>query len=150
MAPSEPTIQRTVTPVDADEADVLVGRWPAERVRAGRVEARQVSTCTALALDGKTLKGSWAELNTGSGKVRLFSALGHGEGVVVGQRTLPADTNELTTSSPRSSRCWTRSPCTGPKTAKATHRAVREPVAVTRPSPLCAPTCSTRPPKRTP
>jgi hypothetical protein len=91
VAPSEPTIQRTVTPVDADEADVLVGRWPAERV-----EARQVPTCTALALDGKTLKGSWAELNTGSGKVRLFSALGHGEGVVVGQRTLPADTNELT------------------------------------------------------
>src|SRR5664280_1752535 len=42
------------------------------------------------------LNGSWAEVNTGSGKVRLFSALGHREGVVVGQRTIPADTNELT------------------------------------------------------
>ena len=96
MAPSEPTIRRTVKSVDADEADVLVGRWLAEQVRAGRLAARQVPTFTALALDGKTLKGSWAEVNTGSGKVRLFSALVHREGVVVGQRTIPADTNELT------------------------------------------------------
>jgi len=85
-----------VTSVDAAEADVLVGRWLAEQVRAGRLAARQVPTLTALALDGKTLRGSWAELDTGSGKVRLFSALGHREGVVVGQRTIPADTNELT------------------------------------------------------
>lgn len=96
VAPSEPTIRRTVKSVDADEADVLVGRWLAEQVRAGRLAAGQVPTFTALALDGKTLKGSWAELNTGSGKVRLFSALVHSEGVVVGQRTIPADTNELT------------------------------------------------------
>ena len=60
VAPSEPTIRRTVTSVDAAEADVLVGRWLAEQVRAGRLAARQVPTCTALALDGKTLKGSWA------------------------------------------------------------------------------------------
>jgi len=60
VAPSEPTIRRTVTSVDADEADVLVGRWLAEQVRAGRLAARQVPTCTALALDGKTLKGFWA------------------------------------------------------------------------------------------
>src|SRR5659263_612464 len=59
-APSEPTIRRTVTSVDAAEADVLVGRWLAEQVRAGRLAARQVPTFTALALDGKTLKGSWA------------------------------------------------------------------------------------------
>jgi len=96
VAPSESTIRRTVTSVDAAEADVLVGRWLAEQVRAGRLAARGVPTCTALALDGKTLKGSWAEVNTGSGKVRLFAALGHREGVVVGQRAIPADTNELT------------------------------------------------------
>src|SRR5450759_3585180 len=104
VAPSEPTIRRTVTSVDAAEADVLVGRWLAEQVRAGRLAARQVPTCTALALDGKTLNGSWAEVNTGSGKVRLFSALGHREGVVVGQRTIPADTNELTGGRPAAGR----------------------------------------------
>src|SRR5450756_2655922 len=104
VAPSEPTIRRTVTSVDAAEADVLVGRWLAEQVRAGRLAARQVPTCTALALDGKTLKGSWAEVNTGSGKVRLFSALVHREGVVVGQRTIPADTNELTGGRPAAGR----------------------------------------------
>ena len=60
VAPSEPTIRRTVKSVDADEADVLVGRWLAEQVRAGRLATRGVPTCTTLALDGKTLKGSWA------------------------------------------------------------------------------------------
>ena len=60
VAPSKPTIRRTVTSVDAAEVDVLVGRWLAEQVRAGRLAARGVPTCTALALDGKTLKGSWA------------------------------------------------------------------------------------------
>jgi len=104
VAPSEPTIRRTVKSVDADEADVLVGRWLAEQVRAGRLAARQVPTFTALALDGKTLKGSWAEVNTGSGKVRLFSALVHREGVVVGQRTIPADTNELAGGRPAAGR----------------------------------------------
>jgi hypothetical protein len=49
----------------------LAGRAGARR---GGSAARQVPTLTALALDGKTLNGSWAEVNTGSGKVRLFSA----------------------------------------------------------------------------
>ena len=40
VAPSESTIRRTVTSVDADEADVLVGRWLAEQVRAGRLATR--------------------------------------------------------------------------------------------------------------
>ncbi len=47
-----------------------------------------------LALDGKTLKGSWAEVDTRAGKVRLFSALTRAEGVVVGQRKIPAHTGE--------------------------------------------------------
>lgn len=94
--PSEATIRRTVKSIDADQADLLVGRWLMDQVRAGRLSADQVPTFTAIALDGKTLRGSWAELNTGTGKVRLFSALVHSEGVVVGQRTIPADTNEVT------------------------------------------------------
>jgi hypothetical protein len=47
-----------------------------------------------LALDGKTLKGAWEEVDTGAGKVRLFSALTHAEGVVVGQRRIPDNTGE--------------------------------------------------------
>jgi hypothetical protein len=117
VAPSEPTIRRAVTSVDAAEADVLVGRWLAEQVRAGRLAARGVPTCTALALDGKTLKGSWAEVNTGSGRVRLFSALGHREGVVVASAHHPRGHQRAHR---RSSRCWPRSPGTAPKTATAT------------------------------
>lgn len=96
VPPSEPTIRRMVRCVDANEADELVGRWLAQQVRAGRPSGGQARTRTAFALDGKTLKGSWAEVNTSTGKVRLFSALVHGEGVVVGQRTIPTDTGEVT------------------------------------------------------
>lgn len=96
VAPSEATIRRIVKSIDADEADTLVGRWLFAQVRAGRLHADQVAAFTAIAIDGKTLKGSWAECNTGTGKVRLFSALVHSEGVVVGQRAIPADTNEVT------------------------------------------------------
>jgi predicted transposase YbfD/YdcC len=96
VAPSEPTIRRMVHQVDADEADRLVGRWLYAQVRAGRTAAGANPDRLAFAIDGKTLKGSWEEINTGVSKVRLFSALVHGEGVVVGQRAIPAETNEIT------------------------------------------------------
>ena len=95
IAPSEPTIRRTVQGIDADEADSLIGPWLMEQVRAGRLTASQVPGWTTIALDGKTLEGSWAELNTGNGKVRLFFALVHGEGVVVGQRAIPERSAEV-------------------------------------------------------
>ena len=96
VPPSEPTIRRTVKQIDADEADALIGRWLMEQLHAGRLSADQVPRRTAVAVDGKTLKGAWAEVNTGTGKVRLFSALVHGEGVLVGQRAIPEDTSEVT------------------------------------------------------
>lgn len=94
VAPSEATIRRTIKQVDADEADELVGRWLLGQVRAGHIKAGQLSGRLAVAIDGKVLKGSWAEIKTV--KTRLFSALCHAEGVTVGQRAIPADTNEIT------------------------------------------------------
>jgi hypothetical protein len=96
IPPSEATIRRTVKDVDADQADTLIGGWLLRQVHAGRLAAEQVPAFIGLALDGKTLKGSWPEVNTGTGKVRLFSALVHSEGVIVGQRAIPADTSEIT------------------------------------------------------
>jgi hypothetical protein len=96
IAPSEATIRRNVKKVDANEVDELIGSWLFAQVQAGRLAAGQVSARTALAVDGKTLKGSWIGENTASNKVRLFSALVHGEGVIVGQREIPCDTNEVT------------------------------------------------------
>jgi len=91
VPPSEATIQRTVKDVDADEADAIVGTWLHAKVQAGLVSPK---AWQGLALDGKTLKGSWEQVDTGAGKVRLFSALTHAEGVVLGQRTIPEHTGE--------------------------------------------------------
>jgi Domain of unknown function (DUF4338)/DDE_Tnp_1-associated len=93
VAPSEATIRRTVKDVDAEEADTIVGTWLHAKVMAGVVSPK---TWRGLALDGKTLKGAWEEVDTGAGKVRLFSALTHAEGVVVGQRRIPENTGEQT------------------------------------------------------
>jgi hypothetical protein len=96
IAPSEATIRRTVKDVDADEADTLIGAWMLAQVQAGRLAAEKVPAFIGLALDGKTLKGSWPEINTSTGKVRLLSALVHSEGVVVAQREIPSTTSEVT------------------------------------------------------
>jgi hypothetical protein len=91
VAPSEATIRRTVKDVDADEADTIVGTWLHAKVRAGVVTPK---AWRGLAPDGKTLKGAWEQVDTGAGKVGLFSALTHAEGVVVGQRKIPENTGE--------------------------------------------------------
>jgi len=94
IAPNEATIRRHVKMIDADEADALVGAWLLGLVHTGRLAADQAGALLAIALDGKTLKGSWEELRTS--QVKLFSALVHGEGVIVGQRKVPEDTTEVT------------------------------------------------------
>jgi hypothetical protein len=96
IAPSEATIRRTVKDIDANEADALICGWLFDQVIAGRLASDTAPAFLGLACDGKTLKGSWPEINTANSKVRLFSALVHGEGVVVGQRAIPADTTEVT------------------------------------------------------
>ena len=92
VAPHEATLRRHIQMIDADEADALIGRWILSLVRAGRITTDQA--WILIALDGKVLKGSWEELK--SQQVKLFSALIHGEGVIVGQRKVPADTTEVT------------------------------------------------------
>jgi hypothetical protein len=96
VPPSEATIRRTVQAIDADEADALIGAWLMAQVKAGRLATGCAANQVAIAVDGKTLKGSWPELNTSTGTVRLLSALVHGEGVVVGQRNIPERTTEVT------------------------------------------------------
>jgi hypothetical protein len=91
VAPSEATIRRTVKDIDAGQADTIAGTWLHAKLQAGLVSPK---AWRGLALDGKTLKGSWEEVDTGAGKVRLFSALTHAQGVVVGQRAIPEHTGE--------------------------------------------------------
>jgi hypothetical protein len=85
-APSEPTLRRTIQSVDADEVDSRVGGWLAEQSKG-----------TALAFDGKTLRGS----GKGDGKpVHLLSALLHEEGIVVAQQAVSDKSNEITAMKP--------------------------------------------------
>jgi len=93
IAPEESTIRRHVKMIDADEADRLTGSWLLAQVMAGRVAAGDAAGLM-VALDGKVLKGAWEELR--DVKVKLFSALVHGEGVIIGQRNIPGDTTEVT------------------------------------------------------
>jgi GNAT superfamily N-acetyltransferase len=93
IAPEESTIRRHVKMIDADEADRLAGAWLLAQVTAGRIAAGDAAGLM-VALDGKVLKGAWEELR--DCKVKLFSALVHGEGVIIGQRKVPQDTTEVT------------------------------------------------------
>lgn len=94
IAPDEATIRRHVKMIDADQADAAVGGWLLAQVAAGRLAAGDAAAVTMVALDGKVLKGAWEELP--DVKVKLFSALVHGEGVIIGQRKVPEDTTEVT------------------------------------------------------
>ena len=86
VAPSEPTLRRTIQSVDADDVDRRVGTW-----LAGRTES------AAIAIDGKTLRGS----TKGTAKaVHLLGALQHGTCVVVGQQKVSDKSNEITAAQP--------------------------------------------------
>jgi len=85
-APSESTFRRVLQRVDADEVDRAVGRWLAGLAQGG-----------AIALDGKTLKGS---RDGETPAVHLLSAITHGEGVVLAQRNVGEKTNEITQAKP--------------------------------------------------
>ena len=81
IAPSEPTIRRTLLGCKADELDSLLGEWLLRRVDA-----------SAIAIDGKTAKGS---KDGPKRAVHLISAVVHQSGVVVAQKQVDGKTNEI-------------------------------------------------------
>ena len=82
-APSERTLRRMLGAVDAAAFDRVVGQWAAEHCD---------SVGRALAIDGKTLRGS----ADGAAKpVHLLAALLHHEAVVTAQMAVPDKTNEI-------------------------------------------------------
>lgn len=88
-APSERTIRRVLLAVDAQEVDTKVGQW--------FVGLRQLRG-HALALDGKTLRGS--RDGEDGDAVHLLAAVVHGSGEVVAQTRVDAKTNEITRVAP--------------------------------------------------
>ena len=90
--PSRDTIRRVVEDLDAQAADLLVGRWIAERACGARADGGDDPGAVGLAIDGKVVRNSGG----GYADVRLFSAMAHGQCVVIAQTLVPDGTNEIT------------------------------------------------------
>lgn len=86
IAPSEPTVRRCLQSTDADLLDKVIGNWLSKYCEG-----------EALAIDGKTLRGSSNGKEKG---VHLMAALLHKEGVVVSQEAVDSKSNEITANQP--------------------------------------------------
>ncbi len=92
--PSQATLSRLVQGLDWRQVETQVGRW-AEQVLASRPSPLpdQPAPPEAIALDGKTLRGS---AKRGAADAHLLSALSHRLGVVLGQVAVSDKRNEIT------------------------------------------------------
>ena len=84
VAPSEPTLRRTLQSVDATALETVVSQW---------LIAQTPVAGNAIAIDGKTSRGSASE--TGK-QTHLVSAFLHKEGIVIAQQAVAAKSNEIT------------------------------------------------------
>jgi predicted transposase YbfD/YdcC len=85
--PSEKRLRTMLQQVDPDELDKLLGDWLRALAGAGRIQ----DLMTVIAIDGKWLRG------IGDGQqVKMFAAMLHQGKVMIGQRRIPEDTNEIT------------------------------------------------------
>jgi hypothetical protein len=83
--PSEPTLRRMISSVDAEEVDREFARW-------AREQGVQLPG-NAIAIDGKALRGSHGVDR--QQQVHLVSALTHREGVVIAQQQVKDKSNEI-------------------------------------------------------
>lgn len=91
VAPSENTLRTTLQRVDADALDKVVGSWLADQDRG------QPAGPVGLAVDGKWLRGTG---NSGAEQIKLFAALDHCSGSVLGQTQVPENTTEASAFGP--------------------------------------------------
>ena len=84
IAPSEPTLRRTLQGVNAKTLDTAVSQW--------MITQSTIQGC-AIAIDGKTSRGS----TTKEGKqTHLLSAFLHKQGIVIAQQAVDVKSNEIT------------------------------------------------------
>ena len=82
IPPSEPTIRRVLQSCDAEKVDQALYGW-----------LGALCTDTAIAFDGKTLKGA----ANGQSKVHLLSAVTHQTAITLAQEQVDSKTNEIPT-----------------------------------------------------
>jgi predicted transposase YbfD/YdcC len=85
--PAEATVRRVLARVDPDTLDRVIGRW-----LAGQQRPPPRSAWRAVAVDGKTLRGS----GHGSQPVHLLAVMDHPTRAVLGQTNVDGTTNEIT------------------------------------------------------
>jgi hypothetical protein len=86
-APSEPALRRFVQRIDADAVDRHLSQW---LERLGCFD-------TAVAIDGKTLRGARRQDGT---QVHLLSAVLHASGITIAQREVDSKSNEIPAAAP--------------------------------------------------
>ena len=84
VAPSEPTLRRTMQAVDPVALDNAVSQWLITQAKVAG---------NAIALDGKTSCGSTSKQGK---QTHLLSAFLHKEGIVIAQQAVAAKSNEIT------------------------------------------------------
>lgn len=86
--PSEAMIRRLLQAIDPDLLSAVVGAWLAARIPAPAPDARR-----AVAVDGKTLRGSRTRDHPAA---HVLAAADHDTGVVLASTDVQAKTNEIT------------------------------------------------------
>ncbi|MBV9854960.1 MAG: ISAs1 family transposase [Streptosporangiaceae bacterium] len=86
IAPSETRLRTLIQGLDANALDELIGGWLRALAGAGRLKG----LLRAIAIDGKWQRG------VADGQVKLFAALLHQDKVIIAQRRIPDQTNEIT------------------------------------------------------
>ena len=97
IAPAENTLRTTLQKVDGDALDKAVGGWIADQDLTARLAAavtaddETIPGLVGVAVDGKWLRGTG---RSGAEQVKLFAALAHDSGAVIGQTQVPDGTTE--------------------------------------------------------
>lgn len=98
LAPEESTVRRLTQQVDGDLLDAAISDWLIHHT-AGRCEAAGQTAPRAVAVDGKSLRGTFTR--AGGAGVHLLAAISHTtgghrtDGVVLGQRQVEQKTSEI-------------------------------------------------------
>jgi hypothetical protein len=105
--PDEATIRRVLGSVDASALDAAVGSWLGAQLRAAGQRPEHGRQRRALAVDGKSVRGT-RHASSGGQAVHLLAVADQQAGAVLAQTRVDGKTNEIT----RFARCW--SPWTWP------------------------------------
>jgi len=97
--PDEATIRRVLERIDAAALDRAVGSWLAARLAAGRPRQRARGRQRALAVDGKSVRGTRHASADGQ-PTHLLAVCDQQAGAVLGQVSVDGKTNEITRFAP--------------------------------------------------